>query len=155
LAQLLLKLTAPGVADIYQGDELVTLSLVDPDNRRPIDWGLRRRALAAVRANPDEDSVATADSLGHGGSTGEGASAAGISKLRLITAALDLRKRKPEAFAGTYEPVDAGHGAIAYIRGGSVFVAAEIFPGGVLPVPEGSWRPVVSGFPGLMLLESD
>src|SRR4030095_7359325 len=38
LAQLLIKLTAPGVADIYQGDELVSLSLVDPDNRRAVDW---------------------------------------------------------------------------------------------------------------------
>ncbi len=39
LGQLLLKLTAPGVPDIYQGDELWALSLVDPDNRRPVDWG--------------------------------------------------------------------------------------------------------------------
>ena len=46
LAQTLLKLTCPGVADIYQGDELECLSLVDPDNRRPVDWDERRRALA-------------------------------------------------------------------------------------------------------------
>jgi (1->4)-alpha-D-glucan 1-alpha-D-glucosylmutase len=46
LGQLLLKLTSPGVPDIYQGDELETLSLVDPDNRRAVDWPLRQRLLA-------------------------------------------------------------------------------------------------------------
>ena len=46
LGQLLLKLTVPGVPDIYQGDELLNLSLVDPDNRRPVDWSERRAALA-------------------------------------------------------------------------------------------------------------
>src|SRR5207244_7356010 len=50
LAQLLLKLTSPGVPDIYQGDELENLSLVDPDNRRPVDWEVRRRMLGALRA---------------------------------------------------------------------------------------------------------
>jgi (1->4)-alpha-D-glucan 1-alpha-D-glucosylmutase len=43
----LLKLTAPGVPDIYQGDELEALSLVDPDNRRPVDWELRKLLLRA------------------------------------------------------------------------------------------------------------
>jgi (1->4)-alpha-D-glucan 1-alpha-D-glucosylmutase len=136
LAQLLIKLTAPGVADIYQGDELVSLSLVDPDNRRPVDWQQRRDALAAVRAGDAPD---TPD----------------FRKLELIVAALDLRKRRPEAFAGSYEPVDAGDSAISYIRGGSVFVAAEIFAGASLPVPDGSWREVVSLPPGLMLLDRD
>ncbi|MEA2148728.1 MAG: (1-_4)-alpha-D-glucan 1-alpha-D-glucosylmutase, partial [Solirubrobacteraceae bacterium] len=42
LGQLLLKLTVPGVPDVYQGDELIDLSLVDPDNRRPVDWDARR-----------------------------------------------------------------------------------------------------------------
>ena len=41
----LLKLTAPGVPDLYWGDELELLALVDPDNRRPVDWDERRRAL--------------------------------------------------------------------------------------------------------------
>ena len=45
LAQTLIKLTAPGVPDSYQGSELWDLSLVDPDNRRPVDFGLRRRLL--------------------------------------------------------------------------------------------------------------
>ena len=46
LAMTLLKLTVPGVPDVYQGDELESLNLVDPDNRRPVDWDARRRALA-------------------------------------------------------------------------------------------------------------
>jgi (1->4)-alpha-D-glucan 1-alpha-D-glucosylmutase len=134
LAQLLIKLTAPGVADIYQGDELVSLSLVDPDNRRAVDWDRRREALAAVRAGSAPETF-------------------DFHKLRLIVAALDLRKRRPDAFAGSYEPVAAGERAIAYIRGDAVFVAAEIRPGASLPAPDGDWREVVSGIPGLKLLE--
>jgi (1->4)-alpha-D-glucan 1-alpha-D-glucosylmutase len=49
LGMTLLKLTSPGVPDVYQGDELECLSLVDPDNRRPVDFGLRRRLLAGER----------------------------------------------------------------------------------------------------------
>jgi (1->4)-alpha-D-glucan 1-alpha-D-glucosylmutase len=47
LAMTLLKLTVPGFPDLYQGDELESLNLVDPDNRRPVDWDARRRALHA------------------------------------------------------------------------------------------------------------
>ena len=50
LAVTLLKLTVPGVPDVYQGDELESLNLVDPDNRRPVDWDARRRALAKPAA---------------------------------------------------------------------------------------------------------
>ena len=52
LAMTLLKLTAPGVPDIYQGDELESLNLVDPDNRRPVDFDLRRRLLASESPPP-------------------------------------------------------------------------------------------------------
>jgi (1->4)-alpha-D-glucan 1-alpha-D-glucosylmutase len=48
LAQTLIKLTAPGVPDFYQGTELWDLSLVDPDNRRPVDYALRRRLLSEL-----------------------------------------------------------------------------------------------------------
>jgi (1->4)-alpha-D-glucan 1-alpha-D-glucosylmutase len=112
------------VADIYQGDELVSLSLVDPDNRRPVDWDARREALAAVKA-------------------GNAPNTPDIRKLTLIVAALDLRKRKPEAFSGSYEPIEAGDRAIAYLRGGEVLVAAEILPGGadaVIEPPKGAWH---------------
>jgi (1->4)-alpha-D-glucan 1-alpha-D-glucosylmutase len=55
LAQVLVKLTAPGIPDFYQGSELWDLSLVDPDNRRPVDYGLRRQLLAELEGmTPDE-----------------------------------------------------------------------------------------------------
>jgi (1->4)-alpha-D-glucan 1-alpha-D-glucosylmutase len=120
----LIKLTAPGVPDIYQGDELVSLSLVDPDNRRPVDWERRRVLLAAIRDGSAPDNPDT-------------------RKLRLVLEALRLRAERPEAFAGSYEPIDAGERAIAYIRGGSVLVAAELFPGGadaIVDLPAGRTR---------------
>jgi (1->4)-alpha-D-glucan 1-alpha-D-glucosylmutase len=130
LGQLLIKLTAPGVPDIYQGDELVSLSLVDPDNRRPVDWGRRRELLAAIRdGDPVEDSP-------------------DVRKLRLIRAALRLRAELPEAFAGSYEPLDVGSRAIGYVRGGSVLVLAELSPGGadaVVEPPPGTWRDALNG----------
>ena len=89
LGQLLLKLTVPGLPDIYNGDELPLLSLVDPDNRRPVDWDARREALAALRRGEDTD-----------------------PKLLLIVRALELRARRPEAFSGAYAPVDAGEDVV-------------------------------------------
>jgi (1->4)-alpha-D-glucan 1-alpha-D-glucosylmutase len=115
LAQTLLKLTCPGVPDIYQGDELESLSLVDPDNRRPVDWDARRRALA----DPPP-------------------------KLRAIQETLAVRARRPEAFAGAYEPVDAGPDVCAFIRGGEVLVAVPLRPGARFDPPPG-WREVVPG----------
>src|SRR6202041_1094668 len=58
LAQTLLKHTAPGVPDLYQGTELWDLSLVDPDNRRPVDYGLRKRLLCELKRMKAEE-VAT------------------------------------------------------------------------------------------------
>ena len=62
LGQLLLKLTIPGVPDVYQGDELIDLSLVDPDNRRPVDWDdaprRARRAARGRRAGARDDEAA-------------------------------------------------------------------------------------------------
>jgi (1->4)-alpha-D-glucan 1-alpha-D-glucosylmutase len=98
LAQLALKLTAPGLADLYQGDELVALSLVDPDNRRAVDWERRRRLLDAVRAGTAEPSR-------------------DAEKLALVVDALDVRARREAAFAGAYTPVDAGPDVCAYLRG--------------------------------------
>src|ERR1700724_4392463 len=82
LSQLVLKLTVPGVPDIYQGDELWSLSLVDPDNRRPVDWDARRDALERVRAG--------------------GSPSAAEQKMFLIHHALALRARRPRAFTGVY-----------------------------------------------------
>jgi (1->4)-alpha-D-glucan 1-alpha-D-glucosylmutase len=125
LAQLLLKLTVPGVPDIYQGDELEALSLVDPDNRRPVDWQRRRELLDAVRggAEPDDET----------------------RKLWLIVRALELRARRPEVFAGSYEPLDAGVGGnvVAFLRGGDVLVAAALRGDLTLDPPPGDWRDVL------------
>ena len=124
LAQLLLKLTVPGLPDVYQGDELLSLSLVDPDNRRPVDWELRRRLLAEVRrgAAPTDES----------------------RKLWLIVRALVLRRSRPAAFAGAYEPLDAGPSTVAFLRGGEVLVAAAVRgDGDPLELPPGRWRDVL------------
>ena len=58
LSQLLLKLTSPGVPDIYQGQELWDFSLVDPDNRRPVDFALRLKMLAGLRQAPSAARIA-------------------------------------------------------------------------------------------------
>lgn len=125
LGQLLLKLTVPGVPDIYQGDELEALSLVDPDNRRPVDWAARRTALDRLRAG-----AAPRDF--------------GERKLDLIRGALDLRARRPQAFAGDYAPVDAGPGVCAYLRGGDVLAVVPVrdWEDAELAVP-GRWRSVL------------
>ena len=111
--------------DVYQGDELEALSLVDPDNRRPVDWEARRAALARLRA-------------------GEAPRDFGERKLDLIRRALALRARRPAAFAGAYEPVDAGPGVCAYLRGGDVLVVVPVrdWEDARLAVP-GRWRPVL------------
>jgi (1->4)-alpha-D-glucan 1-alpha-D-glucosylmutase len=88
LSQTALKLTCPGVPDFYQGTELPNFSLVDPDNRRPVDYEAIQRALdESLRASPPMVEAASA-------------------KLFLIHKLLDLRRRIPDLFAcGAYEPV--------------------------------------------------
>jgi (1->4)-alpha-D-glucan 1-alpha-D-glucosylmutase len=124
LGQLVLKLTAPGVPDIYQGDELAFRALVDPDNRRPVDWDRRRDALRRLRdgAAPDGEN----------------------RKQWLIWKLLALRSRLPEAFCGGYEPVDAGPDVVSFMRGDQVLVAVRIRATGVRLDPRGAgWRDVV------------
>jgi (1->4)-alpha-D-glucan 1-alpha-D-glucosylmutase len=126
LGQLLLKLTVPGVPDIYQGDELLSLALVDPDNRRPVDWMRRRALLAEV-----SDGAAATDET---------------RKLRLIVRALAMRAARPDAFTGSYEPVDVGPNACAFIRGGSVLAAVALragVPDVTVELPTGTWRDVL------------
>jgi (1->4)-alpha-D-glucan 1-alpha-D-glucosylmutase len=112
LAQTLLKITAPGVPDFYQGTELWNLALVDPDNRRPQDFDLRRRMLADLRNATPERVMERFDE--------------GMPKLWLIRQALALRKQHPEWFGpqAGIEPLEV-RGArrdhvIAFIRGESV-----------------------------------
>ena len=126
LGTTLLKLTTPGVPDIYQGDELPLLALVDPDNRRPVDWKLRRRLLGSGQAPP---------------------------KLDLIRRTLALRARRPDAFQGSYEPVEAGEDVVLFTRGGEVLVAIAL-RGDLSGVraPPGEWRDV-HRTQGLLLAE--
>jgi (1->4)-alpha-D-glucan 1-alpha-D-glucosylmutase len=132
LAQTLLKLTCPGVPDIYQGDELLSLSLVDPDNRRPVDWELRRRLLAEV--------------------AGGAAPRPETAKLHLIWATLALRTRRREAFEGGYEPLDAGEGLCAFTRGDEVLVAVPTHPGATFEPPAG-YRSALDATLGVWLCE--
>jgi (1->4)-alpha-D-glucan 1-alpha-D-glucosylmutase len=130
LAQQLLKLTSPGIPDVYQGDELETLNLVDPDNRRPVDWELRRASLQALKdgAPPDERTL----------------------KQFLIWKALDLRARRPAAFAGVYDAIATDRGVCAYARGAEVLVVVPVrdWHGAELtlgPRLAGRWRDVLTG----------
>jgi (1->4)-alpha-D-glucan 1-alpha-D-glucosylmutase len=158
LAQLVLKLTVPGVPDIYQGGELFDFSLVDPDNRRPVDWEQRRVLLDAVAGARAAD-LATSWQDGR-------------EKLFVTARLLALRRANPELFAsGDYQPIEIGPGrnderntdrlcAFARRRGGAVLVAAVphlvwgLYKGGAtadwgaaeipLPAADG-WRNVFTG----------
>lgn len=98
LSQTLLKLTAPGVPDVYQGDELWDFSLVDPDNRRPVDYDVRRRLLAGLAGDTAAD-LTLARSLA-------GDLTDPRCKLFLHARTLELRRRDPELFRlGEYLPL--------------------------------------------------
>jgi (1->4)-alpha-D-glucan 1-alpha-D-glucosylmutase len=143
LTQTLLKLTAPGVPDIYQGTELWDLSLVDPDNRRPVDYRARRAALA--RLDGMTPAAITA------------AMAEGLPKLHLIRAALRLRAARPALFAGgaTALPVTGAQAArvIAVGRGDLAAIAPRWTMGLAergwgdtrLELPAGRWHHALTG----------
>jgi (1->4)-alpha-D-glucan 1-alpha-D-glucosylmutase len=102
LAQVLVKITAPGVPDFYQGTELWDLALVDPDNRRPVDFALRRRLLDELTME-----IETSELPGLARRLADTA-ADGRVKLYLIRQALAFRRHHRELFlAGTYEAIDA------------------------------------------------
>ena len=108
LAQTLIKITAPGVPDFYQGAELWDLSLVDPDNRRPVDWALRRRLLGEL----ERALASTSDRAGFAfGLFKEKED--GRVKLYIIREALALRRARPTLIAaGDYRALEA-RGALA------------------------------------------
>ncbi|WP_244246785.1 malto-oligosyltrehalose synthase [Nocardioides euryhalodurans] len=131
LSAKLVGLTMPGVPDVYQGSELREDSLVDPDNRRPVDFDVRRRLVAEDRP--------------------------GHPKLLLVRETLRLRRDRPELFTA-YDAVPAtgeaaGH-ALAFDRGGLVTVATRL-PVGLaarggwgdttLALPAGRWRDALTG----------
>ena len=106
LAQTLLKLTAPGVPDIYQGMELFDFSLVDPDNRRPVDYTQRARLLRSLRQEVERrEPKGTLADLAH---TLIAQPEDGRAKLYVIHRALQLRREHPDLFRrGSYEPLEA------------------------------------------------
>jgi (1->4)-alpha-D-glucan 1-alpha-D-glucosylmutase len=124
LAQTLIKLTSPGVPDFYQGCELWDFSLVDPDNRRRVDYGQRMVLLNQVKAM--DAGSATADWE------------AGTAKMFLIHRALSLRAKRPSTFGAdsTYAPLTAGgrHAdrVVAYLRGDRVISVAPRLVMGLL-----------------------
>jgi len=118
LARTVLHLAAPGVPDLYQGDELWNFALVDPDNRRPVDFEHRRRLLEEVEAGTAGDLAARERFLTELVATAED----GRLKLHVVRAALAARTRRPAAFRSrTYLPLEAtGRSAarvIAFGRG--------------------------------------
>jgi (1->4)-alpha-D-glucan 1-alpha-D-glucosylmutase len=129
LAAQLVKLTAPGVPDIYQGTELWDLSLVDPDNRRPVDYDRRRRLLAELDGMTPAEAWARCDE--------------GLPKLLVTRDALRLRQRLPDVFAaGSYEalPVTGAAAAhvVAFARGGRVATVVPRLP--LTLARAGGWR---------------
>ena len=142
LAQTLLRLTSPGVPDTYQGTELWDLSLVDPDNRRPVDYDLRRRLLDKVV------DAGAAEALGW--------QEEGATKLWLLHRALAVRNRRwASAFApgSSYTPLPAaGEQAgrvVAYLRGEDVVVVVPRLRGEwgdtSITLPSGEWTGALTG----------
>ena len=143
LAQTLIKLTAPGIADFYQGTELWDLSLVDPDNRRPVDFDVRRELVARL---PD---LGPAEALKDWD--------IGLPKLYVIHRALEVHQRFAESFRGPHQPFSARGSrlthVLAYGRGDDVITVVPRFTltvGGAwddtaLALPPGTWHDVLGG----------
>jgi (1->4)-alpha-D-glucan 1-alpha-D-glucosylmutase len=145
IAQTLLKMTAPGIPDIYQGSELWDLSLVDPDNRRPVDYCRRRELLKLLDGATPECIWSESQS--------------GLPKLWVIRQALSLRQSRPELFGprGSYEPLYAtgarSSHLVAASRGGAIVTAVPRLVLGLagqwadtrLELPGDRWRNVLTG----------
>lgn len=126
LAQIVLKVGSPGVPDFYQGTEMWDLSLVDPDNRRPVDYAARRDALHEMQERVRQEGPLAVcrrvlETMGDG-----------RAKLWTIHRALELRRRMAEVFRrGEYVPVtvteDRAEHAIAFCRGSSVLAVVPRF----------------------------
>jgi (1->4)-alpha-D-glucan 1-alpha-D-glucosylmutase len=140
LAQTLIKLVAPGVPDFYQGTELWDLSLVDPDNRRPVDFELRRALLRRARTATAAEALAEWDT--------------GLPKLWMTARLLAIRHRRPDDFSdrSKYQPLVAQGTHLgrlfAFRRGENLIAVVPRFTltlGGEwgdtrLPLPGGQWR---------------
>ncbi len=169
LATKLVQLTALGVADLYQGQETVRLSLTDPDNRRPVDFQALNQLLAtagpgpAVHFLPNNDpsrQIRRPEALSGEKCTGAGSSVLEAEKLHLTHLALHLRQRHPEAFQdGSYLPLTSSTGfAWGFARGdepAAVTIATRLprrreraggrQPTDQLTLPQGTWRNLLTG----------
>jgi (1->4)-alpha-D-glucan 1-alpha-D-glucosylmutase len=144
LSQTLVKLTAPGIPDIYQGTELWSLHLVDPDNRRPVDYDARRRALVELGRIEPATLWSRADE--------------GLPKMWVVRETLALRRRRPDAFGATgrYTPVMANGSAaahvVAFLRATTVMTVVPRLAAGEtrdwnatsVMLPPGRWRNVLT-----------
>ncbi|MGI4756848.1 MAG: malto-oligosyltrehalose synthase [Janthinobacterium lividum] len=149
LAQTLLKSTSPGVPDLYQGGELWDHSLVDPDNRRPVDYDLRRRLLADLQGRSLQEAAQYALQNFEEGSP----------KLWVVTQVLKLRLERPTSFdaEGSYTPIalegSKADCVVAYRRGEDVIAVVPRLPrkvsgnwaGTSLHLPAGEWTDRLSG----------
>ena len=140
LAQTLIKMVAPGVPDFYQGTELWDLSLVDPDNRRPVDFTRREQLMRSARRLSAPEALADWDS--------------GMPKLWMTARVLNVRKARPEDFsaASKYQPLVAQGShlgrLLAFRRGDNLIAVVPRFTMTLagewadtrLPLPGGAWR---------------
>jgi (1->4)-alpha-D-glucan 1-alpha-D-glucosylmutase len=144
LSQTLLKLTAPGVPDIYQGSELWDLRLVDPDNRSKVDFELRRGLLSRLKEMKVDDVMTRWED--------------GLPKLWTIYRTLMLRQSRSEIFdSGSYNPIVAAGDKAAHVFGFSrAGTAVTIVPRLLLSLagnwgdtslelPAGKWQNVLTG----------
>jgi (1->4)-alpha-D-glucan 1-alpha-D-glucosylmutase len=151
LSQAVLKAMSPGVPDFYQGSELWDFSLVDPDNRRPVDYQQRSALLRKMKAVSEKLDLATLLRRWSDGRV----------KMFVTWKVLELRARRPELFRdGSYEPLDAGRNLCAFGRDRDVIVAVprlltSLVKPGVFPIGEvwgdrtlaagGRWKNIFTG----------
>ena len=145
LAQTLIKLVAPGIPDFYQGTELWDLSLVDPDNRRPVDFALRAELLSRAPQLSAADALSDWDT--------------GLPKLWMIARVLRYRRERGEDFSAgaKYQPLVAQGShlgrLLAFRRGENLIAVVPRFTMTLagewgdtrLPLPGGSWRNCFTG----------
>lgn len=149
LGQKLLQLCGPGIPDVYQGTELWEDSLVDPDNRRPVDYDVRRAMLRSM----DVPGVET-----------PAVDASGAAKLHVTRIALRLRRERPDSFVGGHYvpvfgvgpgrdhllgfargPADASSDVIALATRHSVRLAETGWRSSSIALPTGSWFDRLTG----------
>ncbi|HEY1995310.1 MAG TPA: malto-oligosyltrehalose synthase [Edaphobacter sp.] len=149
LTQTLLKYTAPGMPDLYQGGELWDLSLVDPDNRRPVDYGLRKRLLCELKQMTGNDIASEVMRRAE----------EGLPKMWTIHKALEVRRERPDCFdtEAEYTPIEVDgtkhDHVIAYLRGEDVVTVVprlivkldESWKDTIVVLPKGRWRNRLTG----------